>query len=204
MKKWNELASKASVAKAREALKTNGIECYVVDNKDQARGKVLELLPMGTEVMTMTSRTLGSINIVGEINDSGRFSSVRNKLAAMENAGQELEKKRLGAAPKWVIGSVHAVTETGDVFIASNTGSQLPAYAYGSNHVIWVIGMQKIVQGKEEAFNRIYEYCLPLESERAKKAYGVSGSFVNKILVVTREAQPGRITVIFVNEVLGF
>jgi hypothetical protein len=204
MKNWNELASKASVAKTGEALKTNGIDCYVVDNKEQAREKVLELLPPGTEVMNMTSRTLETINIVGEINDSGRFSSVRNILATMEKGGQGREKKRLGAAPKWAIGSVHAVTETGDVFIASNTGSQLPAYAYGSDHVIWVIGTQKIVHNKEEAFNRIYEHCLPLESERAKKAYGLPGSFISKILVVNREVQPGRITAILVNEVLGF
>ena len=45
---------------------------------------------------------------------------------------------------------------------------------------------------------------LPLESERAHKAYGVPGSAVNKMLVVNREVTPGRITLIFVNEKLGF
>lgn len=204
MNNWNKPASTAVVIKTREALRANGIACYIVDNKKQAKEKVLELLPPGTEIMNMTSRTLEAINIVGEINESGKFSSVRNRLAVMEKAGQKREMKIAGAAPKWAIGSVHAVTETGDIFIASNTGSQLAAYAYGSDHIIWVIGTQKIVKDREEAFNRIYEHCLPLESERAKKAYGTSGSFVSKLLIVNREVQPGRITAILVNEVLGF
>lgn len=112
--------------------------------------------------------------------------------------------QRLGATPEWVLGSVHAVTETGEALIASNTGSQLPAYAFGVGKVIWVVGTQKIVKDREEGLGRIYEHSLPLESERAKKAYGVPGSAVNKILIVNREVQPGRITMILVNERLGF
>lgn len=45
---------------------------------------------------------------------------------------------------------------------------------------------------------------MPLESERDKKAYGVSGSFVSKLLVVDKEINPGRIHIIFVVEVLGY
>ena len=112
--------------------------------------------------------------------------------------------KKTGAAPEYCIGSVHAVTQDGKVFIASNTGSQLPSYAYGSANVIWVVGTQKIVKDFDEANERIYKYTLPLESERARKAYGVPGSAVNKMLIVNKEVAPGRITIIFVNEKLGF
>ena len=116
--------------------------------------------------------------------------------------GSKMQK--LGAAPDWVVGSVHAVTQDGHVLIASNTGSQLPAYAYGSGRVIWIVGAQKIVKDIDEGTRRVYEYVLPLESERAKKAYGAPGSAVNKLLVFNREAQPGRVTMIIVNEVLGY
>lgn len=43
-----------------------------------------------------------------------------------------------------------------------------------------------------------------LKSERAKKAYGVPGSAVNKILIVNHENTKERIHVIFVPESLGF
>lgn len=121
----------------------------------------------------------------------------------MDRKTQGVQMNQLGGAPEWVIGSVHAVTEDGAVFVASNSGSQLGAYAYGAQKVIWVIGTQKIVKNRDEAFRRLSEYSLPLEDERAQKAYGVH-SGVSKILMVNKETQPGRITAILVKEKLGF
>jgi len=154
--------------------------------------------------MSMSSVTLDTVSISKEIQESEKYNSARKKLLSMDRRTQDLEMQKLGAAPEWAAGSVHAITEDGKVIIASQSGSQLPAYAFGSSHVIWVVGTQKIVKNIDEGMKRIYEYVLPLESERAKKAYGVPGSAVNKILIINKEAQKGRITIIFVNEVLGF
>ena len=154
--------------------------------------------------MTMSSVTLDTIGITKELNGSNRFKPVRDTLYAMNRETQRVAMLKLGAAPEWTVGSVHAVTEDGHILIASNTGSQLPAYAYGSAHVIWVVGTQKIVATTEEGIKRIYDYVLPLESERARKAYGVPGSAVNKLLIINKEVAPGRLTVIFVKEKLGY
>jgi len=147
---------------------------------------------------------LEALGINHEINESGNFNSVRKKLNGMDRKTQSLEIQKIVSAPDWTIGSVHAVTEDGKVMIASNTGSQLPAYAHGASHVIWVIGTHKIVKNIDEGFKRIYEHSLVLESERAKIAYGVPASAVNKILIVNNENVKGRIHLIFVPEVLGF
>ena len=96
------------------------------------------------------------------------------------------------------------MTEDGAAVIASATGSQLSAYAFGAEKIIWIVGAQKITPNLDEALKRVYEYTLPLESERAKKAYGVPGSAVNKLLIIKKEWQPDRITMIIVNEALGF
>ncbi len=199
---FNTIASKQSVDKTIAALKANGIEAVFVSTGAEAKKKALEMIPKGAEIMNMTSVTLDTVGLADEVNKSDKFNSVRAKLTDEKVSARE--KKRLGAAPEWVVGSVHAVTENGEVLVASNSGSQLPAYAYGADKVIWVVGTQKIVKNLEEGKKRIYEYVLPLESERAKKAYGVPGSFVSKLLVFNKEVQPGRITVIFVGEVLGF
>lgn len=95
------------------------------------------------------------------------------------------------------------MTEDGQVVIASATGSQLPSYAYGASNVIWVVGTQKIVKNLDEAMKRVYEYVFPLEKERAMKVAGMKSS-VNKILLINKEATPGRIHIIFVQEKLGF
>ncbi len=112
--------------------------------------------------------------------------------------------QQLGASPEYVIGSINAIAQDGKLFWASATGSQLAAYAYGSAHTIWVASTQKIMPTMEDAIKRIYEYVLPIESERAKKAYGVPGSAVNKLLMIEREVNPTRSTVILVKEKLGF
>ena len=153
----------------------------------------------------MTSVTLDTIGLSEEINKAdSRFRPLRDKLYAMDRNTQVQEMNRLGAAPEFVVGSVHAVTEDGHVLIASNTSSQLPAYSFGALHVIWVVGAQKIVKNTDEGIKRVYEHSLPLESERAKKAYGVPGSAVNKILIINQEVQPGRVKLILVKENLGF
>ncbi|MBI2023930.1 LUD domain-containing protein [Candidatus Giovannonibacteria bacterium] len=189
------------VGQAVASLKANGIDARFVGGAEEVRREVFSIIPEGAEVMTMTSVTLDTFGISKEINESGKYNSVRSEL----NAGGDKKKmKALGAAPEWAIGSVHAVTQDGKILIASNTGSQLPAYAYAAGKVVFVIGAQKIVKNFEEGMKRIYEHTLPLESERAKKAYGVPGSAVNKILVINKEGEPGRIFAIIVNEEIGF
>ena len=205
MKKWDRLADEKTIENTVAALKANGIDAQVAENRQEAKRKVLELIPESSEAMTMTSVTLDIIGLSEEINKAdSRFRPLRDKLYAMDRNTQVQEMNRLGAAPEFVVGSVHAVTEDGYVLIASNTGSQLPAYSFGALHVIWVVGAQKIVKNTDEGIKRIYEHSLPLESERAKKAYGVPGSAVNKILIVNKEVQPGRIKLILVKEKLGF
>ena len=105
--------------------------------------------------------------------------------------------------PDYAAGSVHAVTEDGQVLIVSNTGSQLGPYAYGAGNVIWVVGAQKIVKDLNEGLQRIYEYCLPREKVHMQQLYS-TGTGVNKILIVNKEFRPNRITMIIVKEELGF
>lgn len=201
---WDALPSTETIEKTIIALKANGIEAEVADSAENAKARALALLPEGAEVLTMTSVTLSGLGITQAIDETGKYNSVRMKLKTMDHATQGQEMQKLGAAPEYAIGSVHAVTQDGTVLVASNTGSQLPAYVYGASHVVWVVGAQKIVMDEEAAKQRLYEYTLPLESERARKAYGVDGSFVSKLLTIYRESSPGRIHIIFVPEVVGF
>jgi hypothetical protein len=56
----------------------------------------------------------------------------------------------------------------------------------------------------EDGMKRVREYCLPLEDNRMKRA-GFRGSAIGKILIFERETLPKRtVTLIFVNEKLGF
>lgn len=201
--RFGNLADDAAIQKAIAALAGANIQAQAVANAAEAKAEVLKRIPEGSEVMTMTSMTLEALGLTAVFNESGRYRSVRAALLKMDQKTQGMEMKRLGGAHAYVIGSVHAVTQDGHVLVASATGSQLGAYAYGAASVLWVVGAQKIVPNLDEGMKRLHEYSLPYEDARARKAYGI-GSGVNKILIVNKEVVPGRIAMIIVKEKLGY
>ncbi len=200
---WDKLASDKVIGKTIISLKERGIEAVVVKCGEDAKRKIIELIPAGAEVMNLSSTTLEQAGINWEIMESGRYNSIKKKITSTKDENERHGMRRASATTDYAVGSVQAVTEDGQIVIVSNTGSQLTNYAYGSPHVIWVVGTQKIVKNLDEAFKRTEEYILPLESERLKKLYGVPSN-ISKTLIIEKEITPNRIKLIFVKEKLGF
>ncbi len=200
---FTRLATDEQIEAAAKALETNNIHTIVVESGEEAKKLILELIPEGAEVYANISKTLDKIGVTEVIDKSGHYKAVRPKVFALDRKTQADEMRILRARPAYIVGSVHAVTEDGQVLTASNGGSQLAPYAYGARKVIWVVGAQKIVKDLNEGFRRIEEYSYPLEDERLRATLGVP-SHVGKILITYREAVPTRTTMIIVKEELGF
>jgi L-lactate utilization protein LutC len=184
------------------ALEANGFSVEVVDDLDTARETVLARIPEGSSVMTNQSVTLHETGIVHAIDEDGRYDSARTKLFALDRATQLREIKTVLIQPEFALGSVHAVTRDGTLVIASALGSQLAAYAWGAEHVILVVGVQKLVSDLEAAHERISEHCYALEDARALEAYGHK-SRIGKVLEINEE-DPGRIHIVLVRIAVGF
>jgi L-lactate utilization protein LutC len=197
------VADDARVARTAAALEANGIRVLRATDAGDAKRIVLDLVPAGAQVHNGASQSLEETGLAEEIHNSGRYDAIHPQIWSMDRETQADEIRRLTSSPDVMLGSVHAVTETGSLVAASASGSQLGPYATGAGKVILVVGTQKIVSNLDEAFRRIDEYVFPLEDARAEAAYGVH-SGVNKVLIVNREYMPGRITVVFVDEALGF
>lgn len=197
---YNTIPSDEIIKRTAEALRKRNIEVDIVDTKEEALERTLNLIPKGSEVFTSTSETLNQTGLLEALNNSGDYESVRNIL---NNNPSKEDKRRLGAAPEYVVGSIHAISQDGRVLIASSTGSQLPSYASGADNVIWVVGAQKITKDLDDSYKRLEQHVFPLEDARALKAYGF-GSGINKVMIVNHEYTPNRVRVIFVKEVLGF
>jgi hypothetical protein len=110
---------------------------------------------------------------------------------------------RMISTPDVIVGSVHAVTETGSLVIASASGSQLPGYAGAAARAIWIVGAQKVVPDLATALRRVEDHCLPLENARAQAVYG-QPSAINRLLILNAEPHPGRGTVLLLRETIGF
>jgi len=197
------LATEAQIAKTMQALEAHNIRAVVFETSEEARNYVLDLLPPGADVYNSTSRTLELIGLADDIEHSTRFQSVRAQLYAFDHETQRTEMRKVGASPDVLVGSVHGITEQGEIMIASGTGSQVGPAAFGAGMVIWVVSTQKLVHTLEDGFRRIREYSLPLENERVQQVYG-QDSAINKLLIVNGEVYPGRITVVLIKQQLGF
>jgi len=200
---FETLADDEQIQRTARALEARNIKVLIAENGEEARQLFFELVPEGAEVFLGASVTLETLGIRDEIDKSGRFNALRPKMFAMDRATQGREIRKMGAGPDYAAGSVHAVTEDGQVLIASNTGSQLGPYAYGAGKVIWVVGAQKLVKNLEEGMRRIEEYCVPREEVHMQQLYNMHTG-LNKILIVNKEIKPDRITMIIVNEELGY
>ncbi len=196
-------ADEQRVARTAASLEANGIRVLRAEDSAEAKRIILRLIPDGSQVHHGASQSLEAAGIIGEIEESGRYDPVRPRIRNLDRRTESDEIRRLSAAPEVMLGSVQAVTETGSLLAASMGGSQLGPYVSGAGRVILVVGTQKIVSDVEEGLRRINEYAFPLEDARAQAAYGVH-SAVNKVLIINGEITPGRITVVLVDEVLGF
>lgn len=196
------LASEDQITKTVQALESNGIRTLVFKTGEEARAFVLNLLPSQTEVYNPPSLTLDQIGLTADIESSTSFQSLRSRIRSLDRATQSHEIRKLTASPDVVVGSVHAITEQGEVLIASASGSQLSSAVFGADKVVWVAGTQKLVHDLDEGLRRIREYSYPLEDARTRQVYG-QPSAINKILIV-RGDRPGRITMLLVRQNLGF
>ncbi|HEY5015768.1 MAG TPA: LUD domain-containing protein [Streptosporangiaceae bacterium] len=196
-------AQAQSLERTAAALTAHGFAVQILDDAAAARERVKDLIPEGATVLTGASETLRLSGIDADINASGRYASVRARGMALDRAKDADEIRRLLASPDVAVGSVNAVTETGALVFASASGSQLPGYAGGAAHAIWVVGAQKVVSDLSTALRRIEEYVLPLESARVQVVYG-GPSAVNRVLILNAEPHPGRGTVLLLREAIGY
>ena len=188
---------------AAAALTARGFTVEILDDAAAARTRIHDLIPEGAGVFTGASETLRLSGIEADISTSGRYQAIRPRALAMDRVTEADDIRRLLASPDVVVGSVHAVTETGSLVAASGTGSQLPAYAGGAARRIWIVGAQKVVPDLPTALRRVEDHCLRLESARTQELYG-QPSAINHLLILNAEPYPGRSTVLLLREAIGF
>jgi hypothetical protein len=204
---YSTLPTPAHIHRTLEAVQARGIEAELVETKEAALERVQSLIPAGAVVMTggsMTLREIGLENLL--ITGKHPWRNFKADLLAEKDPAKQSALRMQGTLAEYFLGSVNALAETGEMVFASATGSQLPAYAYSSRNVMWVVGAQKIVPTLEDALRRVREYVLPLESERQKSVGNKAGSFIGRILILEREPAYLRrnLRLILVDQILGF
>lgn len=206
MSKFNELVDSSVLSNAVNNLKSNGFLVEIAETKSEALEKIKSMIPGGSSVMNGSSTTLNQIGFVEYLKEGKHgWNNLHANILAETDKEKQAKLRKESILSDFYLGSAHAVSQTGEVLIASATGSQLPHLVFTSQNIILVVSTKKIAKDFSEAMTRIEEHVVPLEDERMKSV-GYPGTVYSKLLVLRSEpAMMGRkVTILFVKEDLGF
>jgi hypothetical protein len=201
---WTTMPSEEVLNATVKAMRERDFNVIVVADKAAALEKIKSLIPKGSEVMNGSSATLSEMGYTDFLK-SGKhgWKNLHEEIFKEKDPAKQSDIRRKAAAAEYMLASVNAISQNGEIVAVDASGSRVSSYAYAGKNVIIVAGIQKITKSLDDAMRRIREYVLPLEDARALKAYGVHSAF-GKWLILEREFAPNRMTVILVREKLGF
>lgn len=206
MNKYKELVDSSVLSNTVKNLTDHGFLVEVVDTGSQVLEKIKIIIPKDASVMNGSSTTLNQIGFVDYLKSGDHgWNNLHANILAETDKDKQAKMRKESVLSDFYLGSAHAVAETGEVLIASATGSQLPHLVFTSQNIILVVSTKKIAKDLNDAMNRISEHVVPLEDNRMKSV-GYPGTVYSKLLVLKSEpAMMGRkFNIIFVKEDLGF
>ena len=196
-------ASAESIRRTIEALAARNVDAILVESREAALARLKELVPEGCEVFVSTSETLDTIGYTEYMHGNDRYINLHDRMLAQPDAAAQREFRRTTTTADYFVGSVQAIAETGEIVVASGSGSQIGAFAYGARRVIMVAGTQKICATLAEAEARTRGYTLEMH-DLWLEGRGGSAAPIGKFLVMEHEPVVGRITMILIPESLGW
>ncbi len=196
-------ASAESIQRTIEALAARNVAAFLVDSREAALAKIQELVPEGSEVFVNTSETLDTIGYTEYMHGNDSYVNLHDRMMAQPDPAAQREFRRKTTTADYFVGSVQAIAETGEIVIASSSGSQIGAYSYGARRVVLVAGTQKICASLAEAEARTRGWTLE-RHDRWLENRGVAPTPIGKFLVLEHEPVEGRISLVLIPETLGW
>ncbi|MBM3244458.1 MAG: hypothetical protein FJZ15_01525 [Candidatus Omnitrophica bacterium] len=179
-----------------ERKNIKGIYCA---DKKEALQKLLELMPVTASVGISGSVTLNELGIVKLLEERGNKVFNQNKAGLAKEEGLELRK--LGASADCYLVSANAVSLEGELIFLSAWGHRIAGIANAKN-VIVIAGTNKLVKDRSEGLKRAKDYAMPLNYKRLN--WDPARVMCCQELIIDAEASAGRLTVVLVEEKLGF
>ena len=199
----NAPATSESIQRTIEGLASRNVEAFLVESGEAALEKLKELVPEGSEVFVNTSETLTTIGYTGYMHGNDRYVNLHDQMLAQPDPAAQREFRRKTTIADYFVGSVQAIAETGEIVIASSSGSQIGAYSYGAKRLILVAGTQKICPTLAEAEARTRGWTLE-RHDRWLEDRGVAPTPIGKYMIMEHEPVAGRISMLLIPETLGW
>ena len=203
--KRNELLAQ----KVIKGLESRNMTGYYAATKAEALQKALELIPAGSSVTMGGAMSAVEIGLVDAVK-AGDYTFIdrgayEDKRAAMLDAYDA----------DWFLASANAMTDDGVIVNIDGNSNRVSAIAQGPKHVLFIVGMNKICPDIDSAMKRARNVAAPVNAQRfglntpcAKTGKCMDCKSPDTIccqFLITRFSRhAGRISVILVNDNLGF
>ena len=210
-------SEEAMLRRAKEALERGGFKVFIAKDREEALGRVLELIPGGSKVGIGGSLTVRDLGIPEALEAKG-CKVVHHWIPGI-SPERDLELRREELNSDTFLTSANAITEDGLVVNVDGVGNRAAAMAFGPSNVIIVAGLNKMVRGLDEAFERIRNVTAPLNASRlgrnvpcAKdgKCVDIKGGcdsperLCRVVTILERRPLRTNVSVVLVREVLGY
>ena len=195
-----------------DILNEKGYVSFYAEDKEEAKKKILSLIPEGASISVGGSETLSSMNLIEEFRSEKYKFFDRYKNIPYEEV---YEIYRQSLLSDYFISSTNAITRNGQLVNTDSSGNRIASMIIGPRNVIVVAGANKIVNNLDDAFKRIKDIA-PMNATRVHHEAPcvktgicmnceVESSVCNYTGIIENgRKEPGRITVIIVAEELGF
>ena len=195
-----------------KGLESRNMEGFYAETKEEALKIALSLIPEGSSVGWGGSVSVAEIGLKKAIME-GNY-----KVLDRDSCKDPVEKKAVERAifgADFFLCSCNAITEDGILVNIDGNSNRVAAIAYGPDHVLMVVGMNKVAKDVDAAIYRARNEAAPINTQRfpIETPCKKTGSCMNcmskdticcQFLTTRFSRHKGRIKVILVGEDLGF
>lgn len=157
---------KRKVNEVLDKLRKNGMNATFVPTAEQAKVMVLEMIPARVKVGVGGSVTIRQMGLIDALLERGNEVFDHWEMGLSKDERMAMARKHLSA--DYFLSSSNALTMDGKLVNTDNTGNRVSALVFGPQHVVVVLGTNKIVKSVEEGIKRIRERAAPLNCRRRK------------------------------------
>lgn len=199
--------------KTRNALIKNNMETHIVENTEELRILMNNLVKDKSSVSVGGSQTLFETGIIDDLRSRDIIFHDRYQEGLTKEQIQDVYRKAF--SDDYYIMSSNAISEEGHLINVDGNGNRVAALTFGPKHVIVIAGYNKIVVNEKEARQRVQTIAAPANAIRLNKEtpctnFGQCDDCKSKdricshYVVTKRQSVAGRIIVILVKENLGY
>jgi len=206
------------IVKTIDALKNNGFDVWFVQNTLEAEEVFFEeifnslvpkVISWGDSLTLHATKILEKIKLMPEIKVINTFHEGLSWREQIEN------RKKALHCDLFLTGT-NAITQRGQLINLDMIGNRVAGIAFGPRKVVILVGVNKIVEGLDDAMTRIKSHAAPLNAKRHPELVvpcQKDGKCIDcnspkrlcNIWTITEKSYPvGRIKIVFINQSLGY